>query len=86
MLILQAIIALGYKRVWLYTTIDSLCTYTEENLEFLDTPVHTLHVHVVTMHEYETIMTVLIAGIQQITVLPMQALYEMLHRSCEIFQ
>ena len=51
--------------------LDSLCTYTAENLEFLDTPVH-IHVQVATMHEYKTIiMTVLIVSIQQITVLPM---------------
>ena len=37
--------------------LASLCTYTAENLEFLDTPVH-IHVHMVTIHEYKTIMTV----------------------------
>ena len=35
--------------------LDSFCTYAVENVEFLDTPVH-LHVHVVTMHEYKTII------------------------------
>ena len=40
-----------------HTRLDSLCKYTAENLEFLDTPVH-IHVHVVTMHEYKIIMTV----------------------------
>ena len=50
--------------------LDSLCTYTAENLEFLDTPVH-IHVHVVTMHEYKSILTVLIKSVQQVTVLPM---------------
>ena len=43
--------------------------YTAENLEFLDTPVH-IHIHVVTMHEYKTIMVVLIVSVQQITALP----------------
>ena len=43
--------------------------YTAENLEFLDTPVH-IHIHVVTMHEYKTIMVVLIVNLQQITALP----------------
>ena len=56
----------GHTR--LYT--DSLCTYTAENLELLDTPVH-IHVHVMAMHEYEAIITVLIVSIRQITVLPM---------------
>ena len=46
----------------------SLCTYTAENCEFLDTPVH-IHIHVVTMHEYKTIMTVFIVSVRQITVL-----------------
>ena len=41
--------------------------YTAENVEFLDTPVH-IHVHVVTMHEYKTIMMLLIVGVQQIMV------------------
>ena len=50
--------------------LDSFYTYTVEDLEFLDTPVYT-YVHVVTMHEYKTIITVLIASVQQITVLPM---------------
>ena len=59
-----------------FSRVVSSFGYTEENLEFLDTPVHT-HVHVVTMHEYNTIMTVHIASVWQITVLPMQALYEM---------
>ena len=46
--------------------LDSLCTYTAENPEFLDTPVHIhvhIHVHVVTMHKYKTIMTVLIVSV-----------------------
>ena len=47
-------------------TTDSLCTYTAENLEFLDTPIHTLHVHVVTMHEHKKIMMVLIVSVRQI--------------------
>ena len=33
--------------------LDSLCTYTAENLEFLDSPVH-IHVHGVTMNKYKT--------------------------------
>ena len=37
--------------------LDSLCLYIAEDLELLDTPVH-IHVHVVTMHEYKTTMTV----------------------------
>ena len=45
--------------------LDSLCTYTAENFEFLDTPVH-IHVHVVTMHEYKTIMMVLIVSVRQL--------------------
>ena len=35
--------------------LDSLYTYTAENLEFLDTSVH-IHVHVVPMYEYKTII------------------------------
>ena len=53
-----------------HTRLDSLCTYTVENLEFLGTPVH-IHVHMMTMHKYKTIMTELIASVQQIMVLPM---------------
>ena len=53
-----------------HTRLDSLCTYTAEDFEFLDTPVH-IHVHVVTIHKYKTIMTVLIASVLQIMVLPM---------------
>ena len=49
--------------------LDSLCTYTVENLEFLDTPVH-IHVHMVTMHGYKVIMMVLIADVRQIAVIP----------------
>ena len=49
--------------------LDSLCTYTAENLEFLDIPVH-IHVHVVTMYKYKAIMMVLIVSVQQIAVLP----------------
>ena len=45
-----------------FSRVVSSFGYTEENLEFLDTPVHT-HVHVVTMHEYNTIMTVHIASV-----------------------
>ena len=48
----------------------SFHTHTAKNHEFLDTPVH-IHVHVVTMHEYKTIMMVLIANVQQIKVLTM---------------
>ena len=44
--------------------------YTAENLEFLDTPVH-IHIHVLTMHDYKIIMTVLIVSVGQIMVLPM---------------
>ena len=36
--------------------------------EFLDAPVH-VHVHVVTMHKLNTIITVLVAGIRQIVFL-----------------
>ena len=49
--------------------LDFLFTNTAEDLEFLDTPVY-IHVHVVTMHEYKTIMMVLIESLQQITVFP----------------
>ena len=35
--------------------LDFLCTYTVEDLEFLDTFVH-IHVYKVTMHEYKTIV------------------------------
>ena len=38
--------------------LDSLYTYITENLELLDTPVH-IHIHVVTINEYKTIMMVL---------------------------
>ena len=58
------------KQVWLYETRFSLWTYTVEDLEFLDIPVH-VHMHVVTMHEYKTIMTVLFTSVRQIMVLPM---------------
>ena len=34
--------------------LDSLCTYTMEDPEFLDTPIH-IHVHVTTMQKYKTI-------------------------------
>ena len=35
--------------------LDYLCTYLAENLEFLYTPVH---VHMVIMHKYKTVMMV----------------------------
>ena len=57
--------------------LDSLCTKPAENFDFLDTPVH-IHAHVLTMHKYKTILIVLIVRVQQITILPMQALYEIL--------
>ena len=41
-----------------------------ENLEFLDTPIH-IHIHVLTMHDYKIIMTVLVVSVGQIMVLPM---------------
>ena len=44
--------------------LDFLFTNTAEDLEFLDTPVY-IHVHVVTMHEYKTIMMVLIGSLQK---------------------
>ena len=50
--------------------LDSLCRYTVDHLEILDTSVH-IHVHVVTMQDYKTIVTVLIASARQIVVLPM---------------
>ena len=50
--------------------LDSLCTYSAEDLEFLDTPVH-IRMHVVAMHEYKTTMMVLIVSVQQFTVLLM---------------
>ena len=53
--------------IWDYIVCAHI--YTTENLKFLDTHVH-IHVHVVTMHEYKAIMTVLIASVQQIMVLP----------------
>ena len=49
------------ERVQPYET-RFLCTYTAKNLEFFDTLVH-IHVHMVTMHEYKTIMMVLIVSI-----------------------
>ena len=52
------------------TRIDSLCTCTTEDLEFLDTPIHML-MYVVTMHKCKAIMMVLIVSILQITVFPM---------------
>ena len=52
------------------TRIDSLCTCTAEDLEFLDTPVHML-MYVVTMHKCKAVMMVLTVSILQITVLPM---------------
>ena len=45
-----------------HTRLDFLYTYTVEDLEFLDTPVH-IHLGVVTMHEYKIIMIVLIASV-----------------------
>ena len=45
-----------------HARLDSLCIYTVEHSEFLDIPIH-IHVHVVTMHKYKTIMTVLIASV-----------------------
>ena len=60
-----------YPRLGNSLAIHNLCAYIVENLEFLDTPIDTLHVHVVTMHEYKTIVTVFIASVQQIKVLPM---------------
>ena len=42
-------------------------SYTAEGLEFLDTPLH-IHVHVVTIHECEIIMMVLIASVREIMV------------------
>ena len=55
-----------------HTRLDSLCIYTAENLEFfyIDTLVH-IHVHVVIMHEYKTIVMVLIMSVTIITILPM---------------
>ena len=41
--------------------------YCRLDLEFLHTPTH-IHMHVVIMYEYKTIITVLIASVQQITV------------------
>ena len=58
----------GYR----HTRLDfvHIATYAVEDLEFLDTPVH-IDIHVVTLHEYDTIMTVLIVSVQQITPLPL---------------
>ena len=64
-----------------YTAIDSclvpegtrsrffLHIYCKLDLEFLHTPAH-IHMHVVIVYEYKTIITVLIASVQQITVVP----------------
>ena len=35
---------------------NSVCIYTAEDLEFLDTSEH-IYMHMVTMHEYKTVMT-----------------------------
>ena len=43
--------------------------YCRLDFEFLHTPAH-IHMHVVIMYEYKTIITVLIASVQQITVVP----------------
>ena len=64
---LQAINALARKGSG-HTRLDSLCKCTAEDLEFLDTPTH---INVVTMHKYKTIIVILIASVQQMTVLPM---------------
>ena len=37
--------------------LDSFSASTAENLEFLDTPI-CIHIHMVTMHEYKTLMMV----------------------------
>ena len=44
--------------------LDSLWTYTEEDLEFLDTSV-CIHMHVVTIYKYKNIMTILIVNARQ---------------------
>ena len=43
-----------------------IISYTMEDLEFLDTPVY-IDTYVVTLHEYNTIMTVLIVSVKQIS-------------------
>ena len=47
---LQAIM-LSARKGFSHIRLGSLCKYTAEDLEFLDTPVH---IHVVTMHKYKT--------------------------------
>ena len=49
-----------------YTRLDSLCTYTLENLEFLDTPVH-IHVHMATTHEYKTVLIASVRGFAHVS-------------------
>ena len=66
MLILQPINALCQRRVRAYETRFCAHNYTVEDLEFLDTPVY-IDTYVVTLHEYNTIMTVLIVSVQQIS-------------------
>ena len=44
--------------------------------EFLDTPVY---IHMVTMHEYKTIMTVFIASVRQIMILPCKVCAKVTH-------
>ena len=56
------------RKVSDHRRLDSLCKYTVENLEFLDTPTH---IDVATIHKYKTIIMVLIASVQRIIVLPM---------------
>ena len=65
MLILQVINAPCKNKVSPYETRCFVYIYvaTAEDLEFLDTLVH-IHMHVLTMHEHKTIMTVLIVSVQ----------------------
>ena len=46
-----------------HTRLDSLCTAENLAIEFFDTPVH-IHIHMVTMHEYRTIMMVAIYSLR----------------------
>ena len=43
--------------------LDSVRTDTVEDHKFLDTPPVHVHMHVVTMHKWKTIMTVLITRV-----------------------